>query len=112
MSSLANSGLNKQATTTAAAFQKVLDDAGVVPKFLWQDRGTELAGAMKTLCTARGVKQYSTGGEGKAVIAERMIRTVRDDSTAWPTLGRRGGSWTCSSRWRTTSTAPLAERTA
>ena len=69
--------LNKQATTTAAAFQKVLDDAGVAPKFLWQDRGTELAGAMKTLCTARGVKQYSTGGEGKAVIAERMIRTVR-----------------------------------
>ena len=68
---------SKTAQATADAFQRVLTAAKTKPVHLWLDRGMEFAGAFKELCTAKDIKQYSTGGEGKASIAERMIRTVR-----------------------------------
>ena len=83
----------KEARTAAQAFRAVLARAAPrIPTHLWTDAGSEFKGAFDALCRQRGIQRYTTQNEGKAVIAERFIRTLRGR------LGRLAdatGSW----RW-------------
>ena len=63
---------------TMPAFRRILERAAPrKPRFLWTDDGSEFKGAFDRLCREQGIQRYVTGGEGKAVVAERMIRTLR-----------------------------------
>jgi hypothetical protein len=67
-------------TKTAVAVRHGLEAVlrtGRKPNHLWTDEGGEWKGAFRTFCDAKGIAIYHTGGEGKAVVAERMIRTLR-----------------------------------
>ena len=48
-----------------------------IDRKIWEDQGTELAGDFKTLCTAEGLRIYSTMGETKAAFAERTLRSLK-----------------------------------
>ena len=48
------------------------------PKKIWDDKGTEFAGAFKKFCTAEGIQVYSTMSETKAAFAERTIRSLKN----------------------------------
>ena len=66
----------KTAVATKQALEAVLA-SGRKPKKLWTDEGSEWKGAFATLCASLGIHIYHTSNEGKAVVAERMIRTLR-----------------------------------
>lgn len=74
---------NKTAKTTKAAFEKIIKRAGVYPKKLWCDRGTEF-NLIKTIQDPKepsknpSIDVYHTNNEGKAVLAERVIRTIKE----------------------------------
>ena len=44
----------------------------------WVDKGTEVAGEFRKLCTAGGKQIYSTLSETKAAFAERTIRSLKN----------------------------------
>ena len=48
------------------------------PKNIWNDKGTDFAGAFKKFCPAEGIQVYSTMSETKAAFAERTIRSLKN----------------------------------
>ena len=48
------------------------------PKKSWVDKGTELARAFETFCTAEWIQVYSIMSETKAAFAERTIRSLKN----------------------------------
>ena len=49
-----------------------------VPKKIWVDKGTDVAGEFKKLCKAEGIQIYSTMSETKAAFAERTKRSLKN----------------------------------
>jgi hypothetical protein len=69
----------KTATEVTQAFRDAFKLSGRVPKYLWVDQGTEFYNSqMTTLLDRYHVKRYSTYGEGKAVMVERLNRTLKE----------------------------------
>ena len=48
------------------------------PKNIWDDKGTEFAGAFKKFCAAEGIQVYCTMSEIKAAFAERTTRSLKN----------------------------------
>jgi hypothetical protein len=68
----------KTALEVTQAFARVFKESGRIPKYLWVDQGREFYNShMTTLLDAHGIKRYSTFGEGKAVVIERLNRTLK-----------------------------------
>jgi len=66
--------LNKESKTVLDCFETFNE----LPENLWTDRGSEFTNKrFKNWCKANDVNLYHTGGESKAVFAERAIRTIR-----------------------------------
>ena len=65
----------KCATEAAEAFKKMIKNEQ--PEKVWVDDGTEFLGALKQLCTKRGIQLYSTYSEKKSALAERNIRSLK-----------------------------------
>jgi transposase InsO family protein len=80
---------SKSGPAVTAAFQKIFAQ-GRTPQRLWTDQGKEYHNRdMTALLTKYNVTQYSTHNEGKSVIAERMIRTLRQRLSRYATATNR-----------------------
>jgi transposase InsO family protein len=65
----------KTGVEVAQAFATVFKESGRIPQFLWVDQGKEFYNShMTELLELHGIKRYSTYGEGKAVVVERLNR--------------------------------------
>ena len=60
-------------------FKKMLSDSNRKPKKIWTGQGSEFYNnAFKDFLKINNIKMYSTYNEGKSVVAERFIRTLKN----------------------------------
>ena len=60
-------------------FKKILDDSTRTPNKIWVDKGGEFYNnSFKKWLKDNNVEIYSTHNEGKSVVAERFIRTLKN----------------------------------
>ena len=61
------------------AFQKILDDSKRKPNKIWVGKGSEFYNnSFKKWIKDNDIKMFSTNNEGKSVIAERFVRTLKN----------------------------------
>ena len=61
----------------AAAFQSILKQSNRKPNKIWVDKGSEFYNASFKKWLQDNIIMYSTHSEGKSVVAERFIRTLK-----------------------------------
>ena len=70
---------DKKLITITNAFQKIIDDSNLKSNKIWVDKGSEFYNrSMKSWLVKNYIEMYSTHNEGKSVIAERFIRTLKN----------------------------------
>ena len=78
---------NKKGITTTNTFQKFLKESnrrkakskGHKPNKMWVDKGSEFYNkSMKSWLQKNNIEMYSTHNEGKSLVAERFIRTLKN----------------------------------
>ena len=70
---------NKKGTTIANAFQSTLDNSKRKPNKIWNDQGSEFYDThFKKWLKDNNIEMYSTHNQGKSVVAERFIRTLKN----------------------------------
>ena len=70
---------DKKGVGIVNAFQKILDDSKRTPNKIWVDKGGEFYNrSMKSWLEKNDIEMYSTHNEGKSVVAERFIRTLKN----------------------------------
>ena len=70
---------NKKGVSTVDAFQKILDDQDRKPNKVWVDKGSEFYNNSFTKWLKDyDIEMYSIHNEGKSVVAERFIRTLKN----------------------------------
>ena len=58
---------------------KILDKSGCKPNKIWVDKGTEFyKRSMESRLKDNCIEMHSTHNEGKSVVAERFIRTLKN----------------------------------
>ena len=68
----------KKCITITNAFQKVLKESNRKPNKICVDKGSEFYNrSMKSWLEKNAIEMYSTDNEGKSVVAERFIRTLK-----------------------------------
>ena len=68
----------KRGITIVNAFQKIISK-GCKPKKIWVDQGGEFYNNfLKIFLKMNNIEMYSTYIEGKSVVAERFIRTLKN----------------------------------
>ena len=68
----------KGITITANAFQKILDDSNREPSKIWVDKGSGFYNkSFKKWLKDNDIEMYLIHNEGKSVVAERFIRTLK-----------------------------------
>ena len=67
----------KDSQETVKAFSSMITKRNR-PKKIWVDKGTEVAGAFKKLCTAEWIQVCSTMSDTKAALAERTMRSLKN----------------------------------
>ena len=69
----------KKGVIIVNVFQKILDDSKRKPNKIWADRGSEFYyRSTKSWLEKNDVEIYSTYNEGKSVVFERFIRTLKN----------------------------------
>ena len=69
---------DKKGVSNFNAFQKVLDKSRCKPNKIWVDKGSELYNDIFKKCLKdNDIEMYSMHNEGKSVVAERFIRTLK-----------------------------------
>ena len=69
---------DKKGVTIVSAFKVILDNLKRKPKKLWVDQGSEFYNSsFKKWLKENHIEIYSTYNEGKSVVAERFIRTLK-----------------------------------
>ena len=69
----------KKGITITNAFQKILDESNHKPNKIWVDKGSEFYNrSIKSWLEKDAIKMYSTRNEGKSVVAEGFIRTLKN----------------------------------
>ena len=70
---------DKKGTTIVNAFQKILDNSKRKPNKIWVDQGSEFYNnVFKKWLKDNDIEMYSKHKEGKSVVAERFIRTLKN----------------------------------
>ena len=70
---------DKKGVSIVDAFQKILDDSNRKPNKIWVDKGSEFYNnSFKKWLKDNDIEMYSTNNEGKSVIAERFIKTLKN----------------------------------
>ena len=70
---------DKESFTIANAFQKILKESNCKPNKIWVDRGSEFHNrSMKSWLEKNDMEMHSTHNEGKSVVTERFIRTLKN----------------------------------
>ena len=66
-------------TTIVNAFQNILDSSKRKPNKIWVDQGSEFySNLFKKWLNGNDISMYSTHNEGKSVVAERFIKTLKN----------------------------------
>ena len=69
---------DKKSVSIVNAFQKILDDSNRKPSKIWVDKGSEFYNnSFKKWLKDNDIEMYSRHNEGKSVVAERFIRTLK-----------------------------------
>ena len=69
---------DKKGTSMVNAFQKIISK-GRKPNKIWVDQGSEFYNkSFKDFLKINNIEMYSTYNEGKSVVAERFIRTLKN----------------------------------
>ena len=70
---------NKRGESIFEGFKKIVNESGRQPNKIWVDEGSEFYNKVfKNWLKDKGIEMYSTYNEGKSVIAERFIRTLKN----------------------------------
>ena len=70
---------DRAGVSVVVAFQKILDDSNRKPKKIWIDKGSEFYNnSFKKWLKDNDIEMYSIHNEGKSVVAERFIRTLKN----------------------------------
>ena len=70
---------DKKGISIVKAFQSILKQSNRKPNKIWADKGSEFYNAyFKKWLRDNDVVMYSTHNEGKSVVAERFVRTLKD----------------------------------
>ena len=70
---------DKKGISIVNAFKQTLKESNSKPNKIWVDKGSEFYNSsFKKLLKDNDIKMYSTNNEGKSVIAERFIRTLKN----------------------------------
>ena len=70
---------DKKCVTITNAFQSILKTSNRKPKKIWVDQGSEFYNnVFKKFLKDNDISMYSTYNEGKSVVAERFIRTLKN----------------------------------
>ena len=70
---------DKKGVSIVIAFQSVLKTSNRKPNKIWVDQGSEFYNrSMKSWLEKNDIEMYSTYNEGKSVVAERFIRTLKN----------------------------------
>ena len=70
---------DKKSISIVNAFQKILKESNRKPNKIWVDKGSEFYNnSFKKWLRDNNIEMYSTHNEGKSVIAERFIRTLKN----------------------------------
>ena len=71
---------DKKGISIVNAFQIILKESNRKPNKIWVDKGSELYNSsFKKWLRDNDIEMYSTNNEGKSVIAERFIRTLKNN---------------------------------
>ena len=69
---------DKRGISIVNAFQKIISE-GRKPNKIWVDQGSEFYNkSFKDFLKINNIEMYSTYNEGKSVVAERFIRTLKN----------------------------------
>ena len=69
---------DKKRITIASDFQKILKESNRKPNKIWVDKGSEFYNSsFKKWLKDNDIEMYSIHNEGKSVVAERFIRTLK-----------------------------------
>ena len=69
---------DKKGVSIVNAFQKILRDSNRKPDKIWVDKGSEFYNNFfKKWLNDNDIEMYSTNNDGKSVVAERFIRTLK-----------------------------------
>ena len=70
---------DKKGITITNSFQKILDESNRKPKKIWVDKDREFHNrSMKSWLEKNAIEMCSTHNEGKSVVAERVITTLKN----------------------------------
>ena len=70
---------DKKGVSIVDAFQKILDKSGRKPSKIWVDKGSEFYNSsFKNFLKDNDIEMYSIRNEGKSVVIERFIRTLKN----------------------------------
>ena len=70
---------DKKGITISNTFQKILDESNHKLNKIWIDKSSEFYNrTMKSWLEKNDIEMYSTHNEGKSIIAERFIRTLKN----------------------------------
>ena len=70
---------DKKGITITNAFQKILKESNRKPNKIWVDKGSEFYNnSFKKWLKDNDIEMYSINNEGKSVVAERFIRTLKN----------------------------------
>ena len=70
---------DKKSITATNAFQKILDNSKRKPNKIWTDQGSEFYNkSSKKMLQENNTGMFSTHNEGKSVVVERFIRTLKN----------------------------------
>ena len=70
---------NKKEVSIVNAFQSIIDSSKRKPNKIWFDQGSEFYNShSKKWLKDNEIEMYSTYNEGKSVVTERFIRTLKN----------------------------------
>ena len=70
---------NKRGESIVEGFKKIVNESGRQPNKIWVDQGSEFyKKVFKNWLKDKGIEMYSAYNEGRSVIAERFIRTLKN----------------------------------
>ena len=69
---------DKKGVSIVDAFQKILDDSNRKPNKIWVDKGSEFYNSsFKKWLKDNDIEMYSIHNEGKSIVAERFVTTLK-----------------------------------
>ena len=70
---------DKKGASVVKRFKKIVNESGRRPNKIWADQGSEFYNkTFKNWLVDEGIEMYLTYNEGKSVVAERSIRTLKN----------------------------------